>query len=267
MPASEKGGKEGERKGKGKLDKLNGFLQKNLDKGELALKKAIGLGHQPNVIPEGKAVFKGKARPVEVGWHPVGGAAGKWFAEDTALGKMITEKISKYPDPTQHWAVLVGDYAHELWMDENFHVIYINEKIKREEWRTFEVGKTRFNDQAIRKTGESVIQSIRDKQPAYNLITNNCQTYALQLLDAIKASGDMEFGTTLAIYERIRGPGKVADLFSEAEGEEPTGRTDSVSVAQQVMHDNTTQLDAQEELDKKDKKKGKGGVLSFFKKD
>lgn len=29
---------------------------------------------------------------------------------------MITEKIHKYPDPTQHWAVLVGDYCHELWM-------------------------------------------------------------------------------------------------------------------------------------------------------
>jgi hypothetical protein len=44
--------------------------------------------------------------------------------------------------------------------DEDFHIIYINEKINREEWRTFEVGKTRFNDQAIRKTGEFL--NIRD---------------------------------------------------------------------------------------------------------
>jgi hypothetical protein len=29
---------------------------------------------------------------------------------------MITDKINRYPDPTQHWAVLVGDYAHQLWM-------------------------------------------------------------------------------------------------------------------------------------------------------
>lgn len=70
----------------------------------------------PNAVPVGKPRFKERARPVEVGWHPVGGAAGKWFAEDTGLGKMITEKINKYPDPTQHWAVLVGDYAHQLWM-------------------------------------------------------------------------------------------------------------------------------------------------------
>ena len=46
----------------------------------------------------------------------MGGGAGKWFAEQTGLGRIITEKINEYPDPTQHWAVLVGDYAHQLWM-------------------------------------------------------------------------------------------------------------------------------------------------------
>lgn len=38
-------------------------------------------------------------------------------------------------------------------MDEELHVIYINEKVNREEWRTFEVGKTRFTDEALRQTG------------------------------------------------------------------------------------------------------------------
>jgi hypothetical protein len=51
-----------------------------------------------------------------VGWHPVAGTAGKWFADETGLGRMITERIKAYPDPTQHWAVLVGEYAHQLWM-------------------------------------------------------------------------------------------------------------------------------------------------------
>ncbi len=76
----------------------------------------MGLGHVPNVVPEGEVNFKEKPRAVEVGWHPVGGGAGKWFAEQTGLGKMITEKVSQYPDPTQHWAVLVGAYAPQLWM-------------------------------------------------------------------------------------------------------------------------------------------------------
>lgn len=88
----------------------------NLTKGEMALKHAAGLGVQPSVVPVTDPVLDGPLRPVEVGWHPVGGLAGKWFAEDTGLGKMITEKIHKYPDPTQHWAVLVGDFAHQLWM-------------------------------------------------------------------------------------------------------------------------------------------------------
>ncbi|KAG6029451.1 hypothetical protein E4U40_000528 [Claviceps sp. LM458 group G5] len=236
--------------------KVGDFLKKNLTKGELALKHAAGLGSQPNVVPVTEPSLDGEPRPVEVGWHPVGGLAGKWFAEQTGLGKMITDKINKYPDPTQHWAVLVGDYAHQLWMDENFDVIYTNEKIKREEWRTFQVGETRFNDDATRRAGESVIQSIRERQPAYNLITNNCQTYALQLLDAIKVGSNKQFGTTLAVYERLKGPGNVMDLFVEPEGPEArpedgtTLHEGTVSFANQVMHDNTTQLDAREEMER-----------------
>ncbi|KAF9878281.1 cytochrome P450 [Colletotrichum karsti] len=188
-----------------------------MPRSELALKHAIGLGQTPNVVPVTQPYLNGPPRPVEVGWHPVGGLAGKWFAEDTGLGKMITERIKFYPDPTQHWAVLVGDFAHQLWMDENFHVIYTNERYKRDEWRTFPVGETRFNDDAIRRAGESVIQNIRERQPAYNLITNNCQTYALQLLDAIKVDGQKDFGTTLAVYHRLTGHGKVMDLFATPE--------------------------------------------------
>lgn len=227
----------------------------------MALKRAVGLGAQPNVVPEGEPIHDGDPRPVEIGWHPVGGLAGKWFADNTGLGKLITERINKYPDPTQHWAVLVGDYVHQLWMDESFHVIYINDKIKREEWKTFSVGQTRFNDDALRRAGETVIAAIREKTPAYNLISNNCQTYALQLLDAIKVGGRKEFGTTLAVYDRVFGPGKVADLFVK-EHQPPTDGTaaqpsqegddeNTVGLAQQLMNDNTAQLDAHEQMNKK----------------
>jgi hypothetical protein len=85
-------------------------------KGKLTVEHAAGLGPKPNVIPHGEINITGEPRPVEIGWHPVAGLAGKWFAEKTGLGKLITEKINNYPDPTQHWAVLVGDYCHELWM-------------------------------------------------------------------------------------------------------------------------------------------------------
>ena len=81
----------------------------------MALKKAAGLGHTPNVVPVTEPRADEEPRPVEVGWHPVAGIAGKWLAEDTGLGKMITDKINKYPDPTQHWACIVGGFVHELW--------------------------------------------------------------------------------------------------------------------------------------------------------
>ncbi|KAG5994722.1 hypothetical protein E4U43_003189 [Claviceps pusilla] len=252
MAPGEDAMREGERATVGA--KMGDFLKKNLTKGELALKHAAGLGSQPNVVPVTEPLLDGEPRPVEVGWHPVGGLAGKWFAEQTGLGKMITDSINKYPDPTQHWAVLVGDFAHQLWMDENFDVIYTNEKVNREEWRTFKVGETRFNDDAVRRAGESVIQSIRERQPAYNLITNNCQTYALQLLDAIKVGSKKEFGTTLAVYERLKANGNVKELFVDPHG--PEARPEdgaslqegTVSLANQVMQDNTTQLDVKEEM-------------------
>jgi len=85
-------------------------------KGKLMLEHSLGLGHKPNVIPPGPFDIRGELRTVEIGWHPVAGFAGKWFAEKTGLGKMITEKIHKCPDPTQHWAVLVEGFVHELWM-------------------------------------------------------------------------------------------------------------------------------------------------------
>lgn len=93
-------------------------------KAKLSLEHGLGLGKRPNIIPEGEARIDGEHRIVEIGWHPVAGMSGKWLAEKSGLGKLVTKTINKYPDPTQHWAVLVGDYVHELWMDESLDVIY-----------------------------------------------------------------------------------------------------------------------------------------------
>lgn len=68
-----------------------------------------------------------------------------------------------------------------------------------------------------RHPGEAVIQHIRATRPGYNLISNNCQTYVLQLLDAVRVSQVKEFATTRAVYDRLFGKGKVADLFVDAE--------------------------------------------------
>lgn len=77
--------------------------------------------------------------------------------------------------------------------------------------------------------GEAVIQNIRSTRPGYNLISNNCQTYVLQLLDAIQASQDKQFGTTLAVYERLFGSGKVADLFVDDANAQETAQPQPIS--------------------------------------
>lgn len=90
--------------------------------------------------------------------------------------------------------------------------------------------------------GEAVIAQIREKTAAYNLISNNCQTYALRLLDAIKADGSNHFPTTLNVYETLTGPGRVVDLFKPIEtGTVETG--EAVSNAQACMNQHTTRLD------------------------
>jgi hypothetical protein len=90
------------------------------------------------------------------------------------------------------------------------------------------------------------IYNMRAKQPAYNLISNNCQTFALQLLDAIHTGAHKKFATSFAVYQRALGPGAVLDLFPEKPGEEAEEEEDpaqAVQHAQQVMDEHTNQLE------------------------
>jgi hypothetical protein len=58
-----------------------------------------------------------------------------------------------------------------------------------------------------------VIYNMRTKRPAYNLISNNCQTFALALLDDIQVGSSRKFATSYAVYRKAIGPGSVAALF------------------------------------------------------
>jgi hypothetical protein len=227
--------------------------QEELLKGRLVLEHSLGLGHKPNIIPPAEPSTSERPRTVEIGWHPVAGEAGRWFAERTKLGAWITEKVHKYPDPSQHWAILVGDYCHELWMDEHLDIIYVNGRVDAETWHTFRVGETRFNDEALRQAGEMVIYSMRQKRPAYNLISNNCQNFALLMLDAVQvgAAERTEFATTLAVVKTATGSGKVRDLFAE---QRPAGEQQAaleqadkdnpiVALAKRLMDEHTKKLD------------------------
>ncbi|KAI1128925.1 hypothetical protein F5Y10DRAFT_239516 [Nemania abortiva] len=223
--------------------------KKELVKGKLHVEHALGLGHQPNVIPEGEAGLVAESRTVVIGWHPVPG--GGWLAQ-TGLGQLISKKINNYPDPTQHWAILVGDYCHQLWMDEDLDIIYINGEKAQSEWTVYEVGKTKLNDEALRQAGEMVIYNMREKQKGYNLITNNCQNFALNMLDAIQIGKQRDFGTALAIFQRATGKGRVSDLFlenlPEAEEQDEKPPDEIVQHAFKVMDENTTKLDTHHSL-------------------
>ena len=109
---------------------------------------------------------------------------------------------------------------------------------------------------------------MRTARPAYNIISNNCQNFAVALLDAIQIGAHREFATSFAVYQAATGKGAIKDLFVDrhpeeqvdhqlgivnenvnvnVEGQETEGldlrRQDTVAQAQQVMEENTTKLD------------------------
>lgn len=97
------------------------------------------------------------------------------------------------------------------------------------------------------------IFKMRQERPAYNIISNNCQNFAVRLLDAIQVGAHHQFATSFAVYQAATGDGTIKDLFVDAHPEEQkidpavptTGiqRTDTVQNAQNVMDANTTKLD------------------------
>ena len=99
--------------------------------------------------------------------------------------------------------------------------------------------------------GEMIIHNMREKRPAYNLISNNCQNFAVALLDAVHIGAHREFATSFAVYQRATGAGTIQDLFpdhhpDDALAEEPTPgihRQNTVDFAAKVMDENTTKLD------------------------
>ena len=97
---------------------------------------------------------------------------------------------------------------------------------------------------------------MREKRPAYNLISNNCQNFAVNLLGNIQAGAHREFGTSFAVYQRATGEGAILDLWANKPDEnEPdelkqdeteeaqAKKQDTMNLAQKVMDENTTKLD------------------------
>ena len=131
------------------------------------LQRELDIGKAPNVIPSQPANRSSEQRPVYIGSHPIGaeenyawGELQKQFVESQAAG------ASEFPDPTWHWAIIVGPYFHELNGEWNFELniknVYQNGNMVngKHKWKVFEVGTTRYNDEAIRLAG-------KHKHPAF----------------------------------------------------------------------------------------------------
>jgi len=138
--------------------------------------------------------------------------------------------------------------VHQLWMDENLDVIYTNEVLKPDMWHTFSVGKTRFNDEALRQAGELTIHEMREKCAAYHLIDNNCQTFASALIDKIQIGHHRKFATALAVYNNVFNTSQLKSMFEHHPDDDPDQRPDTpeegtVVLAEKVMDEQTAQVE------------------------
>jgi hypothetical protein len=106
------------------------------------------------------------------------------------------------------------------------------------------------------------IHHMREARPAYNLISNNCQNFAMNLLNAIQVGAHREFATSFAVYQRATGKGAIMDLFVDKHPEEQQAQaeeeqaddeferpprlqhTATMQTAQQVMDEQTTKIDS-----------------------
>jgi len=97
------------------------------------------------------------------------------------------------------------------------------------------------------------IYRMREKNKAYNLISNNCQNFALQMLDAVQMGKHLEFATAFAVYRTaVDGRSdKIAQLFrdeaqqlpiaEEVDAERPPHHV--LNHAQGLMEEHTAKVD------------------------
>lgn len=100
------------------------------------------------------------------------------------------------------------------------------------------------------------IHNMREKKKAYNLISNNCQNFAVNMLSNIQVGAHRDFATSFVVYQHVTGDEGIGDLWANKPAEEQADdlkqdeghetqekRQDNVNLAQQVMEEHTTKLD------------------------
>jgi len=121
---------------------------------------------------------------------------------DGAARVMSAVGFTAPPNLTFHWAVIVGDYVHELNYDAHYYNTYenkavkvVHDKLHRDEYRLYPVGTTCFNDAAIVEEGVKAIDAPH-MLPLYEVRTNNCQKFVIELLNLICDPGRRKVTTS-----------------------------------------------------------------------
>ncbi|KZV74749.1 hypothetical protein PENSPDRAFT_681708 [Peniophora sp. CONT] len=165
--------------------------------------KGLGFFAENDVVPRAAISTNDPLRAVTIGCHPAGVGLGE-IAKD-ALEKAEKEAGRNYLDPTYHWAVMVGDYYHELnpkglsggFLYMEIQNGYQNGRIDDGKVWTHQVqvGFTKYNDAAIVAAGKAAIAAM---PKAYNLFSNNCQNLVIDLIKVISPDPNMSGIITLA---------------------------------------------------------------------
>lgn len=117
-----------------------------------------------NRVPAGEPNINDAPRKVYIASRFVGGKKYAWtfgLLKDIATAALIPAagiSLGSMPSPNYHWAVIVGDYYHQLQADpadgEKWNWYENNTYDWTDKWERYEVGETKFNDQAIVSAGK-----------------------------------------------------------------------------------------------------------------
>ncbi len=143
------------------------------------LRDAFDIGQAKNIIPTNEAPRTGLApRKVYIVTHPLPVFLNKVFIHEMSgflkdIGDAVSHssamgqyKDKPFPNPAYHWAVVVGDYEHELNADRSLEIWYQHKRISPStkhpgqlvsegtEWEVYPAGETKYNDQAIQIAGK-----------------------------------------------------------------------------------------------------------------
>ncbi|KIM35398.1 hypothetical protein M413DRAFT_32516 [Hebeloma cylindrosporum] len=159
-----------------------------------------------NIIP------KSEAHQNLTEWRRV--AIGRRPLQVTGRVGIFLKRWGLLPGVAQHWSICVGDYYHELvTIDDKNTIIYQNGKVEDETYELQDIGYTTFNDQALVESGRKSIQKM---DMVYRMRDNNCQKFAIHLLNLVCLVGRERVVTSFGFAQETMGP---EIKYSEETGE------------------------------------------------